>query len=119
MEPGFYLVNLDFWAHFSRIPAKVYVKQPGFNVRSFAPEIEMPAQEDWVFVSCWAFPCSSQERVGEKMQLYKNEIKGIRAIEWAGFPQALVVSNEGVRCEPAEDKLTEIRSLLDFMNSQV
>ena len=55
---------------------------------------------------------------GEKMQLYKNEIKGINAIEWTGFPEALVVSNDGVQCEPAEDKLTEIRSLLDFMQSR-
>ena len=55
---------------------------------------------------------------GEKMRLYKNEIKGIRAIEWAGFPQALVVSNEGVRCESAEDKLTEIKALLDFVQSR-
>ena len=55
---------------------------------------------------------------GEKMQLYQNEIKGINAIEWTGFPQALVVSNEGVQCEPAEDKLTEIKALLDFMRSR-
>ncbi|MBR4467107.1 MAG: carboxylesterase/lipase family protein, partial [Clostridia bacterium] len=52
---------------------------------------------------------------GDRMQLYKNEIKGIKAIDWDGFPQALIVSDEGVHCGPIEDKLTEIRSLLDFI----
>ena len=55
---------------------------------------------------------------GEKMRLYKNEIKGIDAIDWNDFPKALVVSNEGVRCEPAEDKLTEIKALLDFIRAR-
>ncbi|MBR2963594.1 MAG: carboxylesterase family protein [Lentisphaeria bacterium] len=52
---------------------------------------------------------------GDRMQLYKNEIKGIKAIDWTEFPQALVVSDKGIHCGPIEDKLTEIKSLLDFM----
>ena len=56
---------------------------------------------------------------GDKMQLYKNEIKGIKAIDWDDFPQALIVSDKGIHCGPIEDKLTEIKSLLDFMHSQL
>ena len=56
---------------------------------------------------------------GDRMQLYKNEIKGVKAIDWTVFPQALSVSDKGVHCGPIEDKLTEIKSLLDFTNSQV
>lgn len=56
---------------------------------------------------------------GDKLRLYKNEIKGIHAIDWNVFPQALIVSDKGILCEPVEDKLTKIKSLLDFMNSRV
>lgn len=52
---------------------------------------------------------------GDGMRLYKNEIKGVKAIDWDVFPQALVVSDGGIHCGPIEDKLTEIRSLLDFV----
>ena len=56
---------------------------------------------------------------GEKMRLYKNEIKGINAIDWKVFPQALIVSDKDVQCGPIEDKLTEIQSLLDFVHARV
>ena len=56
---------------------------------------------------------------GEKMRLYNNEIKGIEAIDWKVFPQALIVSDREIQCGPVEDKLTEIRSLLDFMHARV
>ena len=56
---------------------------------------------------------------GDRMQLYKNEIKGIHAIDWTKFPQALVVSDEGIHCGPIEDKLTEIKSLLDFVQIEL
>ena len=52
---------------------------------------------------------------GDRMQLYKNEIKGVKAVDWTVFPQALIVSDKGVHCAPIEDKLTEIKSLLDFV----
>ena len=56
---------------------------------------------------------------GDRMQLYKNEIKGVNAIDWKEFPQALIVSDKGIQCGPVEDKLTEIKSLLDFMRARV
>lgn len=55
---------------------------------------------------------------GEKMRLYENEIKGIEAIDWRDFPQALIVSDNGIQCGPIEDKLTEIKALLDFVQSR-
>ena len=56
---------------------------------------------------------------GDKMRLYKNEIKGVNAIDWKVFPQALIVSDKGIQCGPIEDKLTEIERLLDFMHARV
>lgn len=55
---------------------------------------------------------------GDRMQLYKNEIKGVNAIDWKEFPQALIVSDKGIQCGPVEDKLTEIKALLDFVQSR-
>lgn len=52
---------------------------------------------------------------GDRMQLYKNEIRGVKAFEWNRFPQALIVSDKEVYCGPVEDMLTEIECLLDFM----
>lgn len=52
---------------------------------------------------------------GEAMRFYNNEIKGVGAIDWKGFPKALVIADKGLRCEPIEDKLTEIESLLLFI----
>ena len=46
----------------SVISAKLCENQPSF-LSFFAPEIEMPAQEDCIFVSCWAFLCASREQV--------------------------------------------------------
>ena len=51
---------------------------------------------------------------GESLQLYNNEIKGVKAIDWKKFPYALIVSNKKFQCAPIEDKLTEIESLLDY-----
>ena len=52
---------------------------------------------------------------GDKIHLFNNEIKGIEAIDWKEFPLALVVSEKAFKCEPIADKLTEIKSLLDFI----
>ena len=46
----------------SVISAKLCENQPSF-LSFFAPEIEMPAQEDCIFVSCWAFLYASREQV--------------------------------------------------------
>ena len=52
---------------------------------------------------------------GDAMRFYNNEIKGVNAIDWQKYPKALVVSDKECRCEPIEDKLTEVKSLLQFM----
>ena len=49
------------------------------------------------------------------MRLFNNEIKGVEAIDWKEYPRALVVSEKAFKCEPIADKLTEIKSLLDFI----
>ena len=54
---------------------------------------------------------------GDAMRFYNNEIRGVSAIEWERFPKALLVSGKGLRCGPLEDKLTEIRGLLEFIGN--
>ena len=49
------------------------------------------------------------------MRFYNNEIKGIDAMEWERFPAALLVSDDALRCGPVEDRLTEMKSLLEFI----
>ena len=49
---------------------------------------------------------------GDEIQLFNNEIKGISAIDWKEFPQALIVSEKAFLCEPIADKLTAIKDLL-------
>ena len=51
----------------------------------------------------------------DEIKLFNNEIKGINAIDWKKFPWALVVSEKSFKCEPIEDRLTEIKSLLNFL----
>lgn len=52
---------------------------------------------------------------GDELQLFNNEIKGINAIDWKEFPQALIVSEKAFKCEPIVDRLTEVKSLLDLL----
>jgi para-nitrobenzyl esterase len=54
---------------------------------------------------------------GDAMRFYNNEIKGVGAIDWKRFPKALVISEKEFRCEPIEDKLTEVKSLLLFIRN--
>jgi para-nitrobenzyl esterase len=54
---------------------------------------------------------------GDAMRFYNNEIKGVGAIDWNRFPKALVISDKEFRCEPIEDKLTEVKCLLRFMET--
>ena len=51
---------------------------------------------------------------GKTMQLYNNEIKGIAAIDWKEFPQALIVSEKSFQCGLILDRLTDIKSLLEL-----
>lgn len=49
------------------------------------------------------------------LELYPNEIKGVNAFTWLEFPQALIVSDNKIQCVSSiEDRLTELKSLLDF-----
>ena len=52
---------------------------------------------------------------GEELKLFNNEIKGINAIDWREFPQALIVSEKSFKCEPIADKLTEVKSLINLL----
>ena len=52
---------------------------------------------------------------GDALQLYRNGIKGIDSFDWKAFPRALVVSDDRLYCETIEDRLTEVKGLLDFM----
>ncbi len=51
---------------------------------------------------------------GKTMQLYNNEIKGIAAIDWKEFPQALIVSEKSFQCGLILDRITDIKSLLEL-----
>ena len=52
---------------------------------------------------------------GDEMRLFNNEIKGIGAIDWKEFPQALIVSDKAFKCEPIADRLTEIKCLQELL----
>ncbi|MBR0101894.1 MAG: carboxylesterase family protein [Selenomonadaceae bacterium] len=52
---------------------------------------------------------------GDEVRLFNNEIKGISAIDWKEFPQALIVSEKAFKCEPITNKLTEIKALLNLL----
>ena len=51
---------------------------------------------------------------GDALQLYRNEISGIDAVDWEPFPRALILSEDKLLCEPIEDRITAIKGLLDF-----
>ena len=51
---------------------------------------------------------------GDKLELYPNEISGVDAFDWKGDPKALVVSDGKLLCDTIEDRLTEIKGLLDL-----
>ena len=51
----------------------------------------------------------------DEMRLFNNEIKGISAVDWKAFPQALIVSEKSFQCEPIADKLTDIKCLLKIL----
>ena len=51
---------------------------------------------------------------GEALRLYQNEIKGVDAFNWKKFPNALIVRDEKLQCDRIEDKLTDVKALMDF-----
>ena len=52
---------------------------------------------------------------GKAVQLHNNEIKGVNAIDWKEFPNALIVSEKGFKCEQIFDKLTEFKLSPEFI----
>ena len=50
---------------------------------------------------------------GNAMNLHRNEIAGVDAFDWKAFPQALIVSDGKFQCDTIEDRITEIKGLLD------
>ena len=53
--------------------------------------------------------------IGDALQLYRNEIRGVDALDWEAFPKALIVCDDRCRCGTIEDRLTEIDGLVDHM----
>ena len=55
---------------------------------------------------------------GEALKLYRNEISGFDGFDWKAFPQALIVSEGKFTCDTIEDRVTEVKSLLDVKSSK-
>ena len=53
---------------------------------------------------------------GESLRLYHNEIRGIDAIDWKKYPEALIITNDEIHCEPIDKKLNELGALQDFIS---
>ena len=52
---------------------------------------------------------------GNALELYRNEISGVDAFDWKPFPQALIVSDGEILCDTIEDRITEVKALLEYM----
>ena len=52
---------------------------------------------------------------GEPLQLYRNEISGFDGLDWKAFPQALIVADGKFACDTIEDRIIELKGLLDFI----
>ena len=52
---------------------------------------------------------------GDALQLYHNEIKGVDAIDWEAYPKALIVSDEEIMCGTIEDRMAEVKGLVDHL----
>jgi len=52
--------------------------------------------------------------IGDALQLYRNEVYGIDALDWEAFPKALIVAGDRCSCDTIEDRLTEIDGLADY-----
>jgi Carboxylesterase type B len=55
---------------------------------------------------------------GEALELYHNEIGGLDALEWKTFPQALIVSDGKLLCDTLEERITEVKGLLEFVTNR-
>lgn len=54
---------------------------------------------------------------GEALRLYHNEIPYVDALEWKAFPKALIVSDGSIKCGPIEERITEVKELLELAKS--
>ena len=52
---------------------------------------------------------------GKALQLYPNEIRGVDAIDWKPYPKALIASDGKLLCDKIDERITEIKTLLDFV----
>ena len=52
---------------------------------------------------------------GDALQLYRNEISKTDSLDWKAFPQALIAADGKLTCAAIEDRITEVRALLDYM----
>ena len=52
---------------------------------------------------------------GDALQLYRNEISGFGGLDWKAFPRALIVAGGKLTCDTIEDRITEVKGLLDYM----
>ena len=50
---------------------------------------------------------------GDALELYRNEIRGVDALEWKAFPEALIVLDDALRCDTIIDRITEVQELRD------
>lgn len=53
--------------------------------------------------------------MGDEMRLFNNEIKGIDAMDWKEFPEALIVSEKTFQCGSIADKLVDVKCLLNIL----
>ena len=52
---------------------------------------------------------------GKALQLYPNEIRGVDAVDWKPYPKALIVSDGKLQCDKIDERISEIKALLDFV----
>lgn len=52
---------------------------------------------------------------GSPLRLYHNEVYGVDALTWDAYPQALIAADNKLVCNTIEDKVLDVKDLLDFM----
>ncbi len=52
---------------------------------------------------------------GDDLQLYRNEIYGFDGLDWKSFSRALIVADGKLACDTIEDRITEVKGLMDYM----
>ena len=52
---------------------------------------------------------------GDALQLYRNEISGFGGLDWKAFPRALIVAGGKLTCDTIDDRITDVKGLLDYM----